>query len=71
MVDQKSSVLSQFRLDKRVAMITGSGDGLGRAAAIAFGLGGSVPIRWTVVTNAIRNLIDCPSDSQFRAGDSS
>ena len=36
-----SSVLSQFRLDKRVAMITGSGDGLGRAAALAFGEAGA------------------------------
>ena len=35
------SAISQFRLDKEVALITGSGDGLGRIAALTYGEAGA------------------------------
>ena len=37
MSENTFSAISQFRLDKEVALITGSGDGLGRIAALTFG----------------------------------
>ena len=35
------SAISQFRLDKEIALITGSGDGLGRIAALTYAEAGA------------------------------
>jgi len=62
MPDNAFSAISQFGLDKQVALITGSGDGLGRIAARTFGEAGAhvcvSDVNMQLSEKVVREIID-------------